>query len=121
DYQAGRFGPLAYDLASLLIDPYVSLSQALQQKLLDYYCQQLEQRFGLDSSLMRKSYGQLACMRNMQILGAFSFLLLQKKKAFFKQFIPTALRALDRRLQEEWAADLPGLRNMVNGLLDKKD
>lgn len=116
DYQAGRFGPLAYDLASLLIDPYVSLSPILQQRLFDYYCQQLESRFNLDSGLLRASYGRLACMRNMQILGAFSFLLLQKKKTFFKKYIPGALAALNLRLQEKWAADLPTLRSLVKTL-----
>lgn len=116
DYQAGRFGPLAYDLASLLIDPYVFLSPALQQRLLDYYCQQLEQRFGLDTSLLRASFGRLACLRNLQILGAFSFLLLQKKKVFFEKFIPPALKTLDLRLEEEWAASLPVLRGLVTRL-----
>lgn len=117
DYQAGRFGPLAYDLASLLIDPYVALSPALQQRLLDYYCQQLEQEFGLDSGLLRTSYGPLACMRNLQILGAFSFLFLQKKKVYFEQFIPAALSSLVRRLDEEWAADLSALRGLVKTLV----
>ncbi len=117
DYQGGRFGPLAYDLASLLIDPYVSLSPALQQKLFDYYGLQLEEKFGLDTGLLRASYAQLACLRNMQILGAFSFLLLKKGKVFFEQFIPAALMALDRRLQEEWASDLPALRELVKTLL----
>lgn len=121
DYQAGRSGPLAYDLASLLIDPYVALSPALQQRLLAYYCQQLERRFGLDACLLLASFGRLACMRNMQILGAFSFLLLQKKKAFFEQFMPVALITLDRRLDEEWATNLPVLRELVKGLRAKQN
>ncbi|MFO7607491.1 MAG: phosphotransferase, partial [Desulfurivibrionaceae bacterium] len=33
DFQGGRFGPLGYDLASLLIDPYVSLPTQVQERL----------------------------------------------------------------------------------------
>ncbi|MDH3330163.1 MAG: phosphotransferase, partial [Desulfobulbaceae bacterium] len=37
DYQAGRLGPLAYDLASLLIDPYAALPAPIQEELLEHY------------------------------------------------------------------------------------
>ena len=37
DYQAGRLGPLAYDLASLLIDPYAALPDTVQDELLEHY------------------------------------------------------------------------------------
>ncbi len=37
DFQGMRFGAAAYDLASLLCDPYVSLSETMQKDLLDYY------------------------------------------------------------------------------------
>ena len=37
DFQGGRMGPLQYDLASLLIDPYAALSQDVQDLLLEYY------------------------------------------------------------------------------------
>jgi len=37
DFQGMRFGSAAYDLASLLCDPYVSLSEPMQEDLLDYY------------------------------------------------------------------------------------
>jgi aminoglycoside/choline kinase family phosphotransferase len=36
DFQGGRIGPIQYDLASLLIDPYVALSRHVQDQLLDY-------------------------------------------------------------------------------------
>ena len=37
DYQGGRLGPLAYDLASLLFDPYVGLSPSMQAELFREY------------------------------------------------------------------------------------
>ena len=33
DFQAGRLGPLGYDVASLLIDPYADLTQQFQEEL----------------------------------------------------------------------------------------
>ena len=35
DFQGGRIGPIQYDLASLLIDPYVELPHAVQAQLID--------------------------------------------------------------------------------------
>ena len=37
DFQGGRLGPLGYDLASLLIDPYAQLPEQLQHELLEHY------------------------------------------------------------------------------------
>ena len=41
DYQAGRLGPAAYDLASLLIDPYAGLPESMQNELLEIYLDEL--------------------------------------------------------------------------------
>ena len=48
DFQGGRLGPLGYDVASLLIDPYVNLSPAWQAELLDYYLDLLTSRLEVD-------------------------------------------------------------------------
>ena len=37
DFQSARIGPLQYDLASLLIDPYVNLSDEIQKTLFEIY------------------------------------------------------------------------------------
>jgi NDP-sugar pyrophosphorylase family protein len=42
DYQGARIGPPAYDLVSILWDPYYRLDDALREKLLDYYISQME-------------------------------------------------------------------------------
>ena len=46
DFQGGRRGPLQYDLASLLIDPYVELAPDLQADLRDYALDRLEAATG---------------------------------------------------------------------------
>jgi len=94
DYQAGRLGPLAYDLASLLIDPYAALPQAMQNTLLEQYVDALNVLLPYDREQFRREYLLLATQRNLQILGAFAFLSSQRGRPFFAQYLVPALRSL---------------------------
>lgn len=98
DWQGGRLGPLGYDLASLLIDPYAALSEAMQRDVYAHYLKRLEQRRPEAVAGVAASYPWLALQRNLQILGAFSFLSKVKGKLFFEAYIPTALASLQQRL-----------------------
>ncbi len=100
DFQGGRLGPLGYDLASLLIDPYVGLSPALQAEFLEHYLGLVREQLELDPEALREQYYHLALCRNLQILGAFGYLTRVKGKDYFARFIPAALNGLRRRLQE---------------------
>ncbi|HEX9882969.1 MAG TPA: phosphotransferase [Desulfobaccales bacterium] len=100
DFQGGRLGPLGYDAAALLIDPYVNLSPARQAEFLDYYLELLQARLDLDPEAFREQYYHLALCRNLQILGAFGHLTRVKGKDHFARYIPAALTGLRRRLQE---------------------
>ena len=48
DYQGGRLGPPGYDLASLLIDPYMGLSAEFQEEMLHYYLDVLSLQQSVD-------------------------------------------------------------------------
>jgi hypothetical protein len=50
DYQGARIGPPAYDVASILWDPYHLLQDALRDRLLDYYIAQMN-RFTIPAPL----------------------------------------------------------------------
>jgi aminoglycoside/choline kinase family phosphotransferase len=116
DFQGGRLGPLGYDLAALLIDPYVNLSPAMQQEFLDYYLDRIQTRVELDPPAFREQYYHLALCRNLQILGAYGFLTKVKGKAYFARYIPTALEGLRQRLAERPGA-LPRLEALVPDLV----
>ncbi len=100
DFQGGRLGPLGYDVAALLIDPYVNLSPAVQAEFLDYYLERLQNLIDVDQTAFREQYYHLALCRNLQILGAFGYLTRVKGKDYFARYIPAALTGLSRRLTE---------------------
>lgn len=115
DYQGGRIGPPAYDLASLLIDPYVDLPPDLQAALLEDAVAGL----GLSARTARDfvtGYRYCTLARNLQILGAFGFLWRVKGKARFAGHIPTALVGLKRRLAEMADPALAPLQQIVGRL-----
>ncbi len=102
DFQGMRLGPAAYDLASLLCDPYVALSREAREELLDYYAQ----RAGADTFTV-ESYRYACVQRLCQAIGAYARLSVLPGCERFREHIPTALRLLNEALGE-----LPDLRSL---------
>ena len=117
DFQAGRIGPVQYDLASLLIDPYVKLSVPLQSALLEYSVEVLSSFVDIDRDKYIKSYRYCAVARNLQILGAFGYLSKNKGKTCFKQYIPAALESLKNNLNTLEADNLFSLKAVADELV----
>ncbi len=116
DYQGGRLGPLGYDLASLLLDPYANLPVWFQGELYAYYLEQLEEIEDVPQSEREsfdRHYHALALQRNLQILGAFSYLSKNAGKTFFRSYIRPALNSLQRLLRETDVIYLPVLTSLV--------
>jgi NDP-sugar pyrophosphorylase family protein/thiamine kinase-like enzyme len=112
DFQAARIGPLQYDLASLLIDPYANLSKEIQNKLLEYTIEQLKLSTAKARDF-RISYRFCSLSRNLQILGAFSFLSQIRQKAWFEQYIPLAVRSLKSLIREADTNSIPNLAELI--------
>lgn len=113
DFQGGRFGPVQYDLASLLIDPYVELPDTLQAKLLDYSIDALSGLAAVEPKKFRRCYNYCSLTRNLQILGAFAFLSRVKGKHYFENFIPAALQTLRSNLLARGQDEFPALTAVV--------
>jgi len=96
DFQGMRFGPAAYDLASFLCDPYVSLPIDVQLSLLDYYNRHIAAKHQVTAS----SFWLAAVQRLAQALGAYGFLSANKETAGFGRYISPALRMLRRALEQ---------------------
>ncbi len=118
DFQAGRFGPLGYDLASLLNDPYVRLDYDLRRSLLEAY---LEKLVGLgcidEAQELKRQWPSLSALRLMQALGAYGFLTRKKGKVFFKTFIAPALNDLFKVLTENFNKELPITTDVCHRLI----
>ena len=116
DFQGGRMGPLHYDLASLLIDPYVDLNDTLREKLLEYYLNQLGKLITVDEKQFLQDYTVIALHRNMQVLGAFAYLSKIKQRSHFTQYIPPAVKNLKKLLNLDIFSPYKNTRKVVNGL-----
>ncbi len=113
DFQGARLGPLGYDLASLLFDPYVQLSAPERETIYEYYVKEASLRVQLNSETFKEGYLTLAVQRVLQMLGAFGFLTGQKGKAFFEPFILPALDNL-RNLLPQLGSECPLLMTLVD-------
>ncbi len=113
DFQGGRLGPIQYDLASVLIDPYVELTDAVQDQLLDYSIDALSDIMVVKPKEFRFCYHYCTLTRNLQILGAFSFLSRVKGKPYFEKYIPAALRTLKSTLNTGNQGEFPALTAAV--------
>jgi aminoglycoside/choline kinase family phosphotransferase len=116
DFQAARIGPPQYDLASLLIDPYVSLSDKIQDDLLDFYLEHLSGRMPIQPEAFRKNYEIIAFQRNLQILAAFAFLSQVKGKTYFEKYIPAALSSLKNRISGRLFQPYKNVRQLIAAL-----
>ena len=118
DFQGGRLGPLGYDLASLLIDPYVGLSYDLQERLINVYIDELHKFLSYDPDQFRQEYKNLSLQRNLQILGAFAFLSQQRGKPFFQPYIRPALLSLKYTLCTGRECPYPALLKLTETCLE---
>jgi len=120
DWQGARLGPLQYDLASLLIDPYVGLTKDERIVLYDYYLRVLEKYLPRISPSFMEYYPYLAIQRNLQILGAFSYLSKIQGKKRFLAYISPALRSLDVLLAELDDPELNPLKSLIRKIYKKE-
>lgn len=118
DYQGARLGPAAYDLASILWDPYFRLSDTMRDAVLDYYCRQRVRspETFFNEAAFRESIISCRLQRHMQSLGAYAFLSQAKGKNYFLKYIPAALRYL-REETKLVQHDYPVLNELVRSLI----
>ncbi|HXY55042.1 MAG TPA: sugar phosphate nucleotidyltransferase [Nitrospirota bacterium] len=116
DYQGARMAPVAYDIASVLWDPYHRLDNGVRERLIEYYISEMKRHLaGFNESLFKEGLVPCRLQRHMQALGAYGFLSVVKGKKYFLKHIPEALRLL----KEDAAAvkkEFPELHKLMNRL-----
>jgi aminoglycoside/choline kinase family phosphotransferase len=87
-----RLGLAEYELASLLYDPYVTLTltRTERSQLLSFYATHR----GLDLTKLREVFYLCAAQRLMQALGAYANLSRNLGKPHFEQHLPAAIANL---------------------------
>ena len=116
DFQGGRLGPIQYDLASLINDPYVGLPHAVQTELLNYSIEIIPSMITVNPDNFLTCYNYCAVTRNLQILGAFGYLSRVQGKSYFETYIPMATESLKHNLANVDNSDLPTLTAVVDKL-----
>jgi NDP-sugar pyrophosphorylase family protein/aminoglycoside/choline kinase family phosphotransferase len=116
DFQGGRLGPIQYDLASLLIDPYVAFPPSVRDTLLDFSVKILAPAIRVHPHHFLSCYKYCAITRNLQILGAFGYLTRIKKKTYFEKYIPNAIKTLEDNLSAFKDTEFPVLKSIVKDI-----
>lgn len=113
DFQGMRFGAAAYDLASLLCDPYMELSTATTDRLLAAYNRMVSPRQRVPESV----FWRAAIERLAQALGAYGRLSANPETAWFGAYIAPGIRMLQRALLHSGAC--PKLREELDAYAAK--
>ena len=114
DFQGMRPGLAEYDLASLLFDPYVTLSHSERDELLTTYEEKREAARLPVSSQFREIFRLCGIQRLMQALGFYGFAAVVKDNKAFLKHIPAAMTSLRSLVGE--IDELGGLRVALDGL-----
>jgi aminoglycoside/choline kinase family phosphotransferase len=119
DFQGARPGPLAYDAAALILDPYAGHPAAIRERLLSEYLRLLGERGGIDPREVEESWLPLGAFRLLQALGAFGKLGVRLGKPGFLEHAGKALDLLVEHLGPRGAARCPILRALVGRARDR--
>jgi aminoglycoside/choline kinase family phosphotransferase len=89
DFQDARLGPDTYDLASLLRDSYVDISDLELEEGLAHF---LAATSGGNADELRRRFDLMALQRNLKALGTFGFQTVARAKPGYVQYVPRTLR-----------------------------
>ena len=116
DFQGARMGPAAYDIASLLWDPYYCLQDSTREALLAHYIMRRKKyQKDFDEHTFRETLLPCRLQRHMQALGAYGFLARLKGKKYFLRHIPQALAYLKQESLEA-CETYPALHHLIETL-----
>ena len=90
DFQGARRGFPAYDLASLIEDPYLNLPESAGKMIMDTYLSDADMD-KYEREMFLDSYPYLAIQRLLQATAAYAYLSKIEGKWWFEQFIIPAL------------------------------
>ena len=102
DFQDARYGPLNYDLASLLYDPYTGLTKEIQDSLSsDFYLEvKKNPLFKLSFEEFKINLVQNAVQRLFKACGSFSAFYNQREDTRYLKYIAPTMKQIKNLLEE---------------------
>ncbi len=100
DFQGGRCGPPAYDVASFLFQARANFDDNTRATLLRHYLNALEKLTNVDRQAFTRQVYTFAFFKGLQNLGTYGYRGLFEHKALFLQSIPQALANLRTLIDE---------------------
>lgn len=121
DFQDALFGPITYDLVSLLKDAYIEWDE---EKVLDWVIRYWEKakRIGLpvnpDIDLFYRDFEFMGIQRHLKVLGIFARLYYRDGKEAYLNDIPLVLKYVDKTARRY--GELAPLARLLDEIQDKK-
>ena len=121
DFQDALFGPITYDLVSLLKDAYIEWDE---EKVLDWVIRYWEKakRIGLpvnpDIDLFYRDFEFMGIQRHLKVLGIFARLYHRDGKEAYLNDIPLVLKYADKTARRY--SELAPLARLLDEIQDKK-
>ena len=117
DYQGGRKGAPQYDVASLLYDAKIPMSETDREELLGYYIDNFCSVSHEDKQKFRGYYSGFSMIRLMQALGAFGFRgLYEQKPTFTDSIVPGVNILLHIIVSAESHINIPELYKTIRAI-----
>ena len=98
DTQDALIGNKAYDLASLIDDVRLKTSNALKNKIYNYY---IGKQKDLEKHKFKNDFEILSVLRNLKIIGIFTRLAVRDKKKKYLKMIPYAWKLINLRIKND--------------------
>jgi aminoglycoside/choline kinase family phosphotransferase len=122
DYQGGRRGALAYDVASLLYDAKAAIPPAVREDLLGHYLGALAEHLPVDPTAFRADLRGYVLVRILQAMGAYGYRGFYERKTHFLQSVPHAVRNLEALLADGLVdVDVPELTGVLERVCARDD
>lgn len=114
DFQDALMGPATYDLASLLRDAYIELDEALIDRLINRYLDQMaaHRQVWTNRAAFRRLFDLTSIQRNLKAAGRFVYIDRVKGNPKFLADIPRTLGYVRRNLRKY--PELEPLRKLLS-------
>jgi aminoglycoside/choline kinase family phosphotransferase len=114
DFQDARMGPDTYDVASLLRDSYVDITDRELDRFLAYF---LAVKGITDVTEFRRRFDLMALQRNLKALGTFGYQAAARRNPIYIQYIPRTLKYVRDNLQKY--TRFSNLRDLLSTHIDE--